>query len=539
MSMKLSRRNFIGLGATAAAGTAFAGLAGCARDGSAVSDADAGGSAAAGKNTETAGSVRDVGTASFEINADIVKASETNDVDVVVVGSGISGFAAALTVAEGNENAKVVLLEKNGTLGGSTNYAECPAGARPFEYTEAEARAAAAEAQASTQGVSNPMLLYRLFADAKENFGWLFDMHGVKWTKQGQAPAFYEGGNGTIAIQTLAADAEMHANLTLLTKTPATQLLVSEDGYAVTGIRCKTIDGDYVDYNAKAVVLATGGLSTNKALLANYSSQDMEKIIGWGEGQDGDGQLMAEQTAHGRANHITVDSLFNNVQGFAYDSPLGACVGMQPTDFWVNEDGLRFMSENIASTAVSGKVVECQGSVWSILDADAVQRYADGGCQRHYSGFADPLVGNKIDGLQDEIDKYLGQLPEECFKADTVAELAVAIGVDEKNLQAEVDAYNTGTDAEWGKESENMWAVKTAPFYAFRISSGMVNTSGGIRINTNAQVTDARGKVISGLYAAGVCTSGWDGEVYGNGTCQAAGLWAGRAAAKHIVANVL
>ena len=84
-----------------------------------------------------------------------------------------------------------------------------------------------------------------------------------------------------------------------------------------------------------------------------------------------------------------------------------------------------------------------------------------------------------------------------------------------------------------------MWAVKTAPFYAFRISSGMVNTSGGIRINTNAQVTDARGKVISGLYAAGVCTSGWDGEVYGNGTCQAAGLWAGRAAAKHIVANVL
>lgn len=535
-SMKLSRRNFIGLGATAAAGAVVAGLAGCSGGGSATSSDAAG---AAAKNAETVGSVRDLGSASFEINADAVKASETNDVDVVVVGSGISGFAAALTVAESNEGAKVVLLEKNGTLGGSTNYAECPAGARPFEYTEEEARAAAAEAQASTQGVSNPMLLYRLFADAKENFGWLFDTHGVKWTKQGQAPAFYEGGNGTIAIKTLAADAEAHENLTVLTKTPATQLLVSEDGYAVTGIRCKTEDGSYIDYDAKAIVLATGGLSTNKALLANYSSQDMEKIIGWGEGQDGDGQLMAEQTAHGRANHITVDSLFNNVQGFAYDSPLGACVGMQPTDFWVNEDGLRFMSENIASTAVSGKVVECQGSVWSILDADAVQRYVDGGCQRHYSGFADPLVGNKIDGLQDEIDKYLGQLPEECFKADTVAELAAAIGVDEKNLQAEVDAYNTGTDAEWGKESENMWAVKTAPFYAFRISSGMVNTSGGIRINTNAQVTDARGKVISGLYAAGVCTSGWDGEVYGNGTCQAAGLWAGRAAAKHIVANVL
>ncbi|MDK7724310.1 FAD-binding protein [Slackia exigua] len=355
MNKELSRRNFLGLGAMAAAGATMVGLVGC----SGGTEAASGGAIAA--EARTAGSVRDLGTASFELNADTVKASETNDVDVVVVGSGISGFAAALTVAEANENAKVVLLEKNGVLGGSTNYAECPAGARPFEYTEAEARAAAAEAQASTQGVSNPMLLYRLFADAKENFGWLFDTHGVKWTKQGEAPAFYEGGNGTIAIKTLAADADAHANVTVLTGTPATQLLVSEDGYAVTGIRCKTAEGDYVDYHAKAVVLATGGLSTNKALLANYSSQDMDKIIGWGEGQDGDGQLMAEQTAHGRANHITVDSLFNNVKGFAYDSPLGACVGMQPSDFWVNEDGLRFMNEDIASTAVSGKVVECQG----------------------------------------------------------------------------------------------------------------------------------------------------------------------------------
>lgn len=90
-----------------------------------------------------------------------------------------------------------------------------------------------------------------------------------------------------------------------------------------------------------------------------------------------------------------------------------------------------------------------------------------------------------------------------------------------------------------GKEAENMWPIATAPFYAFRISSGMLNTSGGIRINTNAQVVDDRYKPIAGLYAAGVCTSGWDGEVYGNGTCQANALFCGRTAAKHIVKNLL
>ena len=67
----------------------------------------------------------------------------------------------------------------------------------------------------------------------------------------------------------------------------------------------------------------------------------------------------------------------------------------------------------------------------------------------------------------------------------------------------------------------------------------MLNTCGGIRINRDAQVTDDRGKVVKGLYAAGVCTSGWDGEVYGGGTCQTVGMWAGSRAARHAVVNVL
>lgn len=527
----MSRRGFLGLSATVVAGAAMAGLAGCGSSSTSSS------STSSSSSSSSSASTRDIGTSSFEITSDSKKADNTETVDVVVVGSGLGGFAAALTAMEEGAGS-VVMLEKNGTLGGSTNFAECPAGARPFEYTEAEARAAAAGAQSDTQGVSDPMLLYCLFRDAKENFGWLFDTHGVGWTKNGQAPAFYEGGNGSTAITKLTSDAAKYDGLQILKSTPATQLLVSDE-YTVTGVRAKNDDGTYTDYTAKAVVLATGGMSTNKTLLANYTSQDLDKTIGWGQGQDGDGQLMAEQTAHGRANHLTVDSLFNNVAGFSYDSALGACVGMQPSDFWVNQNGLRFMNENISSTAVSGKVVEEQGDVWSILDADAVTKYAAGGCSRHYSGFADPLVGNPISGLQDEIDKYLTSASTECFKANTIDELAKAIDVDATTLKSEITAYNTGTDAEWSKEAENMWPIQTAPFYAFRISSGMLNTSGGIRITTDAQVCDARGKVIDGLFAAGVCTSGWDGEVYGNGTCQANALYCGRTAAKYICKNLL
>lgn len=289
----MSRRSFLGAGAVVAAGAAFAGLAGCSPSGE-TKGAEAMSAAAAGET-------RDLGSASFELTADTKQADETKEVDIVVVGSGMGGFSAALTAIE--EGAKsVVLLEKNNSLGGSTNMAECPAGARPFEYTEEEARAAAAGAQADSYGVSDPMLLYSMFRDAKENFSWLFDTHGVGWTKQGEAPAFYEGGNGKIAIEKLAAAAEKEDGLEVLTETPATQLLLSDE-YTVEGVRAKTKDGKYVDYKARPSCSQRAACPRTRPCSPGTRAKTLIRRNWLGpRPRAGDGHLMAEQTAHGRAN---------------------------------------------------------------------------------------------------------------------------------------------------------------------------------------------------------------------------------------------
>lgn len=393
------------------------------------------------------------------------------------------------------------------------------------------------------------MLHTERLREAGDNADWLFALHGVGYYNPG-GPDFYEGGNGSSCIATLTPIAQ-EEGVDIRTESRATALL-TDDEYTVTGVQYADPDGNVVHVNAKAVILATGGMSTNKELLGQYSSQDMSKIIGWGEGQDGDGHLMAEQTAHGRANHLCVASLFNNVgngeDSFAYDSKLGVCMAMQYSDCFVNEYGLRFCDESGGGqlgTSESGKLIESQGYVFSIADRSTLDTYEAGGCTRHYSGFADKCAGQEID-LSADLQQYEGA--DYVFKADTIEDLgkAIAAKVDFFDVDAfvnEIKRYNefaaSGTDADYGKGAEYLWPIDTAPFYAFQICSGMLNTCGGIRINRDAQVTDDRGKVVKGLYAAGVCTSGWDGEVYGGGTCQTVGMWAGSRAARHAVVNLL
>ena len=90
-SKGMSRRSFLGAGAVVAAGAAFAGLTGCSPSGESKS------ASSASSATEAKAETRDLGSASFEITSDTKQADETKDVDIVVVGSGMGGFSAALS----------------------------------------------------------------------------------------------------------------------------------------------------------------------------------------------------------------------------------------------------------------------------------------------------------------------------------------------------------------------------------------------------------------------------------------------------------
>ena len=543
MEKKIARRDFLkGAGAAAVGAAAVSVLGGAAlaagTDPDAVSEATSVAAQQAPAEMVAGGTKYTTYANTDEIGI-LHEAKYFAQADAVVVGTGIGGMMGAMILAEQAPDAKIILLEKNAGCGGSTNYAECntPSGGtsdRKAAYKNGYTQSA------YSSFIKDPILLAEMALDRGKNSAWLFTKHNIGWSGM-----FYEGGNGRIPMQKLRNEIETdpaYANIDLRLNTRASALIVSDDGYEVTGIQVKNEDGSYTNVSCKAVLLATGGLSTNFPLLSYYTGQDVqEKCHGWGEGQDGDGHLLVEQTAHGQCKGITVSSLFNNVRGFEYDSPLGVAATMQPANLYVNQYGLRFTSEAINDTAASGKMVELAGKVFSIMGQGLISHFENGGCTRHYSQFSDALVGAKCD-LQSEFAKYASN--ENVVKADTIRELAQKIGVDPDRLESTVRSYEADCasgegDSFFGKAAAYMIPLGDGPYYALRLSSGVLNTNGGIRIDYNANVCDPYYTPIRGLFAAGVCCSGYDGEVYGGGTCQTSGMWGGSKAARVIVEDYL
>lgn len=546
--MNLDRRNFlkggIAVGAAAAMGSM---LAACAPQGSAQGSASAVDDADAASVSQVGG-----GYANPDGIGIPVEPNSTEDVDVVVVGSGMGGFTASMLVKEQMPDAHVVMLEKLNALGGNTNFAE--GGAGFLNMTPEEARKSVQADVIQRNFVVDGSLFYAMRTQQGDCADWLFGKHQVAIKDYGSGQPLYEGGTGASAIATLTPQAEdLGVDIRMESRAFA---LVLSDEYTVTGIQYKDVDGNVVQLNAKAVVIASGGMNTNPELLKYYSNVDLGKVMPLGTGQDGDGHLMVEQTAHGRTGLQTIDGFFAGIgtadDPCGFNSDLNTGAGFQFSSVFVNQYGNRFYDESFNFNTGSQlffttipSVILSQSQAFSIFDDSYVDRWEKGEWQNGHNGFdsatkqGEPLkVRGDLESVKDK-DWF--------YQADTIEELGKAIAADVPsfdvdNFVATIDAYNAaanGAEDEWGKPQEFIWPLETAPFYAAKAGVNAYNTNGGIHINTHAQVVDPVGKPITGLYASGIATAGWDSQVYGGGTNQPVALWCSCMAALHIVENCL
>ncbi|WP_165043327.1 FAD-binding protein [Adlercreutzia sp. ZJ138] len=476
----------------------------------------------------------------------------TEAVDVVVIGSGIGGFTAAMLVKEQATDSNVVMLEKQDSLGGNTNFAE--GGGGFLNMTPEEARKSVQADMIQRNFVVDPSLFYALRTQQGDCADWLFGKHGVKVKDYGSGQPLYEGGSGASMIATLTPQAE-ELGVDIRTDSRAFALVL-EDDYTVTGVQYRDADGKTIQLNAKAVVIASGGMNSNPDLLKYYSNVDLGKIMPLGVGQDGDGHLMVEQTAHGRTGLQTIDGFFAGIgtadDPCGFDSDLNTAAGFQFSSVFVNQYGKRFYDESFAFNTGSQlfftcipQVVLSQSQAFSVFDESYVQKWEAGQWQNGHNGFDSATKQGQPLEVREDLEKMKSK--DWFYQGDTIEELGKAIAADVESFDvdafvATIEAYNAAADGaqdEYGKPQQFIWKLDSAPFYAAKAGVNAYNTNGGIHINTHAQVVDPNGKAISGLYASGIATAGWDSQVYGGGTNQPVALWCSCAAALHIVENHL
>ncbi len=420
---------------------------------------------------------------SLKVKGETVKAEDqTIDADVVILGAGAAGMSAALEAS--NAGATVVILEKQGIVGGATTRSggKLVAAGTP-EQEEAGFSGDTAEdlynylASYDEYDEIDSDKLHEFTNHALEDVEWLeglgVDVINVEpihssitpWrvlnTKGGGGQTSGIGGQISVPLY----DAVSKTDTQIIYNCTADQILM-EDGKAVGVVGVKK-DGSTVTVNAKGVVIATGGYAANHDLGSMYYENYTTSVPG---GNTGDGLILAKE--------VGADIYYSKgVQEVAVSFTCGVGIN-EESGLVVNNNGERVVNEytyqSHVATALRESGSEGGWYIASSEDPNATVQY--------------------------------GLTLDSTLSADTVSELAEKMGVDSATLEATITRYNElcdkGTDDDFGKPSEYMYKLE-GTLYAIQMNPVLTVTFGGINTDTGSHVLDEEGNVISGLYAAG------------------------------------
>jgi fumarate reductase flavoprotein subunit len=201
----------------------------------------------------------------------IAKSKQTVTADIVVVGSGATGMGAALTAAEGG--AKVVVLEKMGHTGGTSNFPEgmfaVESDMQRQQYIGTTRDEAFKTLMDYSHWRANPRLVRAFVDESAGTISWL-QKQGVEF--DGPMAIYPDGprtwhllkgprnARSSIMMKTLAKKVK-EKGIDLRLSTPAKTLI--KEGDRITGVRAEQ-NGKLINVSAKAVIIGSGGYANNK-----------------------------------------------------------------------------------------------------------------------------------------------------------------------------------------------------------------------------------------------------------------------------------
>lgn len=414
--------------------------------------------------------------------------------DVIVVGSGGAGMAAAISAKDAG--ADVAIFEKMPVIGGNTSKSSGGMNASETKFQKEQGIEDSndlfyEETLKGGKGTNDPELLRYMVDNSAGAIDWL-DSMGIRLNKITFSGGFSvarihrpEDGSavGGYLVNGLYYNL-MEREVPIFVNAEVTDL-TDTDG-AVTGVTVK-IDGKEKTIKAKSVVLATGGFGSNMDMITKFKPELEGYVTTNHEGATGDGIALAEEEG---AETVQMDQIQIHPTVYQETSYLVSEAVRGEGAILVNSEGKRFYNE-----------METRDKVSAAINA-LPERYA-------YVVF-DQALRERATAIE-QYDE-LGMV----VKGETVADLAKEIGVPEENLVATLETWNqyvaAKNDTEFGRTTGMEHDLSKGPYYAIKVAPGIHHTMGGLKINTKTEVLKKDGTAIPGLYAAGEVTGGVHGS---------------------------
>ncbi|WP_394404967.1 flavocytochrome c [Streptococcus sp. 20-1249] len=414
--------------------------------------------------------------------------------DVIIVGSGGAGMAAAISAKDAGAN--VVIFEKMPVIGGNTSKSSAGMNASETKFQKAQGIQDSndlfyEETLKGGKGTNNPELLRYFVDNSASAIEWLDGMgitlDNITTTGGMSVTRTHRPTDGS-AVGRYLVDG-LYANVTerkipTFVNADVTSLL-DKDG-AVTGVKVK-IDGKTKKVMAKSVVVTTGGFGANMEMVTKLNPALEGYVTTNQEGSTGDGIALAEKEG---AATVDMDQIQIHPSVEQKTSYLITEAVRGEGAILINQEGKRFVNELETRDNVSAAINKLEPN------------YA-------YVIFDDALRG-RVKAINQYKEKGL------VVEAATIEDLAKELKVDAATLKETMTAWNKSvaekSDAAFGRTTGMDHDLSAAPFYAIKVAPGIHHTMGGLKINTNAEVLKEDGSAIPGLYAAGEVTGGIHGK---------------------------
>lgn len=439
--------------------------------------------------------------------------------ELAIIAAGPAGLAAAIAAAE--KGVSVMVFEKMSIVGGTANMGMGPFGVESRIQKSSMIGLTKEEAFKIMMDYTHWQVDARLVRDyfwkSGDTIDWLEDM-GVQFDS---AQRMYPGGEATwhvvkpegggrptarsaSAMTKVMHERALELGVEFYFETPVKKIL--SDGHRVHGLVAEDKNGEDIEVSAKSVIVATGGYGTNHEMIKELCDYD------WGvdlfsfvvPGIMGDGVKMAWEAGAAKGHTEMERILGCEIPGDGTYSFTAAF--RQPRSLVVNLHGERIMDENeLQNGAVAANAVMLQPnrSIYAIITDRTVRHF-----KRHGVDWPNGVFhSDPTEAFVEQVAQSKEQYPRTVFEADSIAELAEAIGIDPQALEATVGEYNDSCQKNYDdllcKSRRYLMPIEGKKYYALRFTIGAYGSLGGIKINHKFHVLNNEDKWIQGFYGAG------------------------------------